>query len=935
MDPRTARLLAFGDFELEVRAGELRKHGLRIRLQDQSFQILLMLLDRPGEVVLREEIRQKLWPNNTIVEFDHSINAAIKRLRNALGESAEEPRYIETLAKRGYRFAGEVENVTSPSPDPPPVAHATTAPNLPEGDLSGRMLAHYRILDKLGEGGMGVVYRAEDTRLGRLVALKLLPSPASEIPATILHRFEREARAASALNHPYICTIYGLENCDGQPVIVMELVEGEILSARLSKGRIPLNEALRAASQIAAAMAEAHRKGVVHRDLKPANVVLTKSGVKILDFGLAKMEHALDATAKKGGTIAGAVLGTPHYMSPEQAQGKEADARSDIFSFGVIVYEMLAAKKPFEGQSAATIMAAIMERDPPALGGAAPASLDRAVCRCLAKNPDERWQSARDLQAELEWIAASSSTDPPASQTDLRQTRRIDPRWIAVGALATLFIAMAAVFFRPKPLSAPVVRFTVSPPEGKAFGGLPSPSVSPDGRRIIFETTSKEGYQYWIRTLDSPNLVPVPGADGGSLAFWSPDSQSVGFFADGKLKKIDLSGPSGPGQAVTLCSAQSWGGGTWNTSGVILFGDSTGPIYRVPDTGGSPIPVTRLDDASQEKTHMWPWFLPDGRHFLFEAATSTVPSNSVTIRIGSLDSPESEILLTSESNAIFAQGFLLFVRDDMLMAQRFNPQKRVITGDAIPVAEHMTAFSGLAPLSASENGPLVFIAGDEAPDFELVWFDRNGSRLSTLGNVQSPSFRNDPPQFSSDGKTVAEANREQKNTDIWLYDVEHGSRTRFTFDPAIELGPVWSPDGRTIAFARSRNGSADIYRKAADQSGTEQLLYTDGEQNYPTSWSPDGEYLLFDHLSNKRPRASIWILPLKMPAGGPGKPFRLTASPVGEERGQFSPDGRWIVYSSEESGRQEVFVAAASGLIGGESNGKRQISTGGGGSPRW
>jgi eukaryotic-like serine/threonine-protein kinase len=452
MDVQRARLLRFGDFELDVRAAELRKHGLKLRLQDQSFQILLMLLDRPGEVVLREEIRQKLWPNNTIVEFDSSINAAIKRLRNALGESADQPRYIETLAKRGYRFAGDVEKATSAHPEGVPAVQTTTPLNPADGELSGRMLAHYRILDKLGEGGMGVVYRAEDTKLGRPVALKFLPSPASEIPATILKRFEREARAASALNHPNICTIYGLEDCDGQPAIVMELVEGETLSARLEKGRLPLNEALRAAIQTAAAMAEAHRKSVVHRDLKPANIVLAKSGVKVLDFGLAKMERAFGAGGDERVSMAGAVLGTPHYMSPEQAQGKEADARSDIFSFGVVLYEMLAAKKPFEGPSAAAVLAAILERDPPDLGDAAPAPLDRVVRRCLAKDPEERWQSARDLEAELEWIAASSSESRPASPSATPQAHRVSARWIAAGILATsllsLLIALSAMFSR-------------------------------------------------------------------------------------------------------------------------------------------------------------------------------------------------------------------------------------------------------------------------------------------------------------------------------------------------------------------------------------------------------------------------------------------------------------------------------------------------------
>jgi eukaryotic-like serine/threonine-protein kinase len=479
-----------------------------------------------------------------------------------------------------------------------------------------------------------------------------------------------------------------------------------------------------------------------------------------------------------------------------------------------------------------------------------------------------------------------------------------------------------------------VIRFTVSPPEGKTFGGLPSPQVSPDGRRIVFETVSKEGYQYWIRWLDSPNLVAEPATNGASLSFWSPDSQSIGFFANDKLKKIDLSGSSEPGQAVTLCAAPSYAGGTWSKSGVILFSIGPGPIYRVPDTGGSPIPATRLDDASKEIAHIYPWFLPDGRHFLFEAGGLPGVSNNMTIRIGSLDSQDSKILLTSSSNAIFAQGFLLFVRDDTLMAQRFDPQKLRTAGDVVPIVEHMTTFGASAPFSASENGPLVYIAGSETPSFALVWFDRNGIRLSTLGDLQSPIPPMYSPQLSPDGRIVAETHREQNNTDIWLYDVAHGSRTRFTFDPATEIGPVWSHDGRTIAFASSRSGHSDIYRKAADQSGAEELLFSDSENNYPTSLSPDGEYLLFDHISNKKPRGSVWILPLKAQSGRSPKPFRLTQNSAGDERAQFSPDGRWILYESEESGRSEVYVAP-SPVGGGAAGGKRQISTAGGASARW
>jgi serine/threonine protein kinase len=923
--------LHFGPFELDVRAGELRKHGVRIRLQDQSFQILLMLLTHPGEVVLREEIRLKLWPNNTIVEFDHSINAAIKRLRNALGETAEAPRYIETLTKRGYRFVGEVANLTPPRPEPAAAPEPTAVTNAPEVTPTGSMVSHFRIIAKLGEGGMGVVYRAEDVKLGRQVALKLLPSPAHEIPATLLQRFEREARAASALNHPNICTIYGLEDCNGQPAIVMELVEGETLATRLSKGRPALEEALRVAFQTAGAMVEAHRNGVVHRDLKPGNIMLTKSGVKVLDFGLAKMEFAAAAGAETI-TMAGVIMGTPQYMSPEQAQGKEADARSDIFSFGIVLYEMLSGKRPFEGQSTPGILTAIVEREPPPLGDSVAAPLERVVRRCLAKDPGERWQSARDLQSELEWIAGAPS-EQAVSPT--RPARKIDWRWFAAGALACALIVSSALFLRERPPAAPVVRFDLFPPADNVFGGMPGPNVSPDGRRIIIATIAKDGYKYWVRSLDAPKPTLIPGAEAASFPpFWSPDSRSVAFFSGSKLKKINLSGPSGPGETVTLCTAPGAGGGTWGRNGVILVSTSRAGISAVPDSGGSPSPVTKLDKASQEEGHYYPWFLPDGRHFLYLAVGPVGPAHNASIHIGSLDSPGSKVLFTADSNAIYSQGFLLFVREDSLMAQPFDPGKLTTTGSAVQIAEQVLPFAAKAPVSASENGVLVYLGFGDALPFELAWFDRNGNRLSTLAGASAESFPSYPLQFSPDGSTIALSSREQKNADIWLYEATRGNRTRFTFDAAMENAPVWSPDGRVLAFSSNRGGHADIYLKSADQSSAERLLYADDDQKYPTSWSADGQYLAFDRFTTKKPGPSVWILPLKPgQSGSQPKPFSFAHGPVGEEGGRFSPDGRWIAYMSPESGRHEIYVAPFPFEPG--VSAKRQVSTNGGVAPRW
>ncbi len=940
MIPPQTRALRFGPFELDVRAGELRKHGIPIKLPEQSFQILLMLMEHPGEVVMREDIRRKLWPNNTIVEFDHSINSAIKRLRNALGESAEDPRYVETLAKRGYRFVGEVERVGEASPRPEP---ATETQVEPVSQTAGEVVAHYRLLDKLGEGGMGVVYRAEDLKLGRQVALKFLPGGDAEFSDLALRRFEREARAASALNHPNICTIYGLENFEGRPAIAMELVEGQTLGARLAKGRLPLQEALQIAIQIAAAMSEAHRKGIVHRDLKPGNIMLssrtvTGPGVKVLDFGLAKMEQAV-AIADRTVTMEGTVVGTPYYMSPEQAQGQDADARSDIFSFGVVLFEMLASKRPFEGQNAASVMAAILEREPPALGDTAPPVLDRLVRRCLAKDAEDRWQSARDLMAELQWIAvapAAPTGDSAAAPQPAGSPWGTRLRWGGIGLLAALSIAgVAAALLRPKPAAAPIVQFQLAPPPDAAFGNTPAMAVSPDGRRIVFCTLWKDHYQLWLRSLDSVAAVPLPGTEGLGmyLPFWSPDSRSIGYFADDKLRRIELGGTAGPAAPVTLCDAPGNNlGGTWNRDGTIVFSQGEKGMYRVRDTGGSPVPVARLDTTRREVGHGLPWFLPDGRHFLFVAYSSQSPER-VTIRAGSLDSAESKVVRESDSNAIFVRGRLLFLQKNILVAQPFDPDNLKLSGDPSPVAEEIEMNQDLhMGFFAGSESALVYSVGLDPP-YEISWYDRASAHLSALGEVSR--FQPETTEFSTDRRSLAFAVEEQKNTDIWLYDMAQGHRTRFTFDPARETSPLWSPSGRAVVFASDRKGHFDLYRRAADESGPEELLYEDGGDKFPTSWSPDGQFILYNRPDEQKKGLDMWVLPLAGgESGGALKPFPFLQTPADERTGRFSPDGKWVLYQSDESGRSEVYLAPFHPQ-GGFPGGKRQVSIAGGFYPRW
>ena len=732
---RGVRMVRFGDFELDVRAGELRKRGTRIRLQEQPFRILAMLLERPGEVVLREEIRRRLWPNDTVVEVGHGINAAVLRLREALGESAENPRYVETLARRGYRFVGQVDvslraEASARVPAAAPTRHPAAA-DLDSGNLDGQTISHYRVIDRLGGGGMGVVYRAEDLKLGRQVALKFLPQELARDPVA-LGRFQREARVASSLNHPNICTIYGVEECAGQPVIAMELVEGESLEARLARGPIPLEKALPLAIQMAGALDAAHRKGIVHRDFKPANVVITKSGAKVLDFGLAKMERAAAAGADAVPvTQEGVILGTLHYMSPEQVQGKEADARSDIFSFGLVLHEMLVGRRAFHGENTAAVMAAILTAEAPEIKD--PAVMAPVLQRCLAKDPEERWQSARDLQAALDWIAEgwrpatipaaavpaapvpAPSIPAPALLPAPAFPRRRKKLYWAAGA--TVVVVSASLVPRPAskarwlpPPISPTALPAATPPrpavaEAKlpVFEGAPAQtrltiampngtsitrhSLSPDGRSIAFTA----GGQLYIRGLDSPEAKPIP-LRGNGIPFWSPDSRFVAMASGGKLRFADIA----KGTNYDLWEVNTNLAGSWGPDGTILIGVIGDGIFGVHAVSGATLRATTVDKGRDESRHMHPQFLPDGRHFLFVAGSPTAGASALWV--GALDSTERTRIMAVDSNVSFAQprhdnasGYLIFVRERILMAQPFDPSRLRITGESFPVAGPVTS----------------------------------------------------------------------------------------------------------------------------------------------------------------------------------------------------------------------------------------------------
>ena len=788
------------------------------------------------------------------------------------------------------------------------------------------VIAHYRITSKLGAGGMGEVYRATDTKLGRDVAIKFLPDALAQIPDR-LNRFSREARVLASMNHPNIAAVFGVE----ERALVMELVEGPTLEERIAQGPIPVPEALAIARQVAEAVEYAHEHGVVHRDLKPANIKVTTDGrVKVLDFGLAKAVSAdstggdsLTSASVATQTMTGVIMGTPAYMSPEQARGKPADRRSDIWAFGMILVEMLTGKR--------LPLALLIDSDPDLskLPADTPAAVKKLIRRCLDRDPQRRLQWIGEARIAIE-DGLSGAGDAGAADAAAEPGWKAWG-WIAAAAALVACGALALVHFREKPVEAPLVRFTISPPEKTTFtiGGaaVRPPAISPDGRRLLFKATSQEGRdQLWVRSLDSFDARPLAGTENGGYAFWSPDGKSIGFFAEGKLKKIDVAG----GPAITLADAANGRGGAWGPDGVILFcADRQGPLMRVSSAGGSATPATKL--AQGEVNHRLPWFLPDGRHFLY-AAPSTMGSDHVKVYAASLDAPDAKYLLDADSNAEFAGGYLVFLRVDTLMAEPFDPKRLAFTGEAVPVAEKVghvpTSAAGL--FSLSRNGWITYQTGTINGTLKLTWFDRSGKHLSTVGDASAYGRLH----FSPDRKSVAIGITEGNNSDIWIFDVARGLRTRFTFDPAMETQAVWSPDGKTIVFDSIRKGHFDLYRKAADGSGSEDLLYADSIDKSPTSWSPDGKYILYNTLDPKTYQ-DIWALPMApenrtQGAASAPKPFPFVQTQFNEGNAQFSPDGKWVSYQSNESGRSEIYVAPFPGP-----GGKRQISSAGGALARW
>jgi eukaryotic-like serine/threonine-protein kinase len=806
------------------------------------------------------------------------------------------------------------------------------------GLSSGTRLGPYEILSKIGSGGMGEVYRAKDTRLDRTVAIKVLPSHLSADPH-FKQRFEREARTISSLSHPYICALYDVGHQEGIDFLVMEFLEGETLAGRLSKSALPLDQVLRYGIQIADALDKAHKQGIVHRDLKPGNIMITKSGVKLLDFGLAKLQapltqHVLSGvsalpTEQRELTAEGTILGTIQYMSPEQLEGKETDARTDIFAMGTVLYEMATARKAFTGKSQASLIAAILSSEPQPISTIqplAPPALDRVVKNCLAKEPDDRWQTAHDVMLELKWIAEGGSQAgiPARVLTRRKGQERITSILAIIFAITTLALALSLFRLKRSDQAGNVLHAFLSPPKNTSFqllgdGGF---ALSPDGKTLAFVATQEGKKLLWVQALAENEARPLPGTDGASWPFWSPDSRFLGFFSDEKLKKIDTSG----GLPVTICDAsEEPRGGTWNKEGIIAFSASrTSPLSKVSASGGTPIEFTKLDQLRRDTTHRWPQFLPDGKHALYLASPNTGESQEDAVFIASLDGRENRLILKDSSDALYASGHLLYVHKNSFMAQPFDPEQAQITGDAFPVGENIMFDwqTRREVLSASQNGILAYQSVPQLANSQLVWFDRTGK---TAGTFNAAEYFN--PRISPDGKKVALSLGVPGKSSIWVFDALTQTKLRLTFGSNYSCCPVWSPDGNRIAYCAVVKKFADVYQKSSSGTGGEEILsQTDFSKN-PSDWSHDGKYIAFlrwDPAGGTK--YDIWILPL----AGDRKPFPLLKTKYDEMDARFSPDGKWIAYNSNESGRNEVYVQSFP-----EQGSKWQISSAGGMKPTW
>jgi serine/threonine protein kinase/Tol biopolymer transport system component len=788
----------------------------------------------------------------------------------------------------------------------------------------GTRLGSHEITALLGKGGMGEVYRARDLKLKREVAIKILPEEFSR-DADRVSRFQREAEVLASLNHPNIAAIHDLEETDGTRYLVLELVEGGTLAERIASGPIPVEEALNIAIQICEALEAAHERGIIHRDLKPANVKITPDGkIKVLDFGLAKaMENApanptlSNSPTMLSGTMGGMILGTAAYMSPEQAKGRPVDRRTDIFAFGCVLFEMITGHPAFKGDDLTEILGRVVTAEPDwnKLPTETPPIIRRLVRRALWKDPRQRLGDIRDARLDIEEAISEPVGD--AKREDSSQNRKVRGPWIAasVAVVTAAALAIPAVrYMREVPApDAPEMHLEITTPLTRTPAAF---ALSPDGRYIAFAASGDGPQRLWLRSLDKTGARPLPGTENADDPFWSADSRSIGFYASGKLKRIDIGG----GVPQVLADTVTPLGGAWNAEGTIIFSTGTGPLSRIGASGGDPVPITRTGPT--QIAHRFPNFLPDGRHFVYYSAGRPEVTG---IYLASLDGGEAKRLAAADTSGLYLPpDMIAYGRGTSLLAQHLDLKRSELTGDVLRLSDFsVSTVLGEAGLSVSSDGRIAF-RGTSASRGRLRWYDRSGKETGIAGEPAATQVLY--PELSPDGRQVAVMLNIQGNSDIWLMDLVRGGMTRFTTDAAADLAPIWSPDGTRIAFASNRKGAFDLYMKPSNGVGAEEVQRETPNTKFTQDWSKDARFLLYLEIDLKTGR-DLWALPV---TGNDRTPIPVARTAFEEQSGQFSPDGHWIAYETNESGQFQVVVQPFP-----EPTGRWPVSIDGGTQPRW